>query len=356
MSSLRKFNFAALIFSLLIYAAEAHAQTPTPLPAPVAPASSPTPASLITKLSVRVLDEKGAPVKGLRAEDFQVQEDGVPQTISSFSADERPVNYVLVVDNTGSLRSQLNQLIEMGRALVASNRPDDEVAVVRFISSDKIEVLQDFTASQTRLNNTLDNLYVEGGLSAIVDAVYLAAKLAAERGRQADGRRTALVLLTDGEERGSFFRLEVALNFLRAEQTQVFTVGFVRELTGKKTIERATGLLNTLAAETGGRAFYPANLTQLYPKSLTWVSETAQQIARELHGQYLISYAPTNQVSNTQYRKLQVILADKPGVGMRTVITRAGYVVVNNAPGSSKRDRETAQVSVVANESHSTSQ
>ncbi len=332
MSSSSKLNFATLIVSLLICAASAYAQTPIASPAPAAPTPGPTPAPLITKLSVRVLDEKGAPVKGLRAEDFQVQEDGVPQTISAFSDEEMPVSYVLVVDNTGSMRSQLGQLVEMGRALVASNRPDDEAAVVRFISNDKIEVLQDFTASQARLNNALDNMYVEGGRSAIVDAVYLAAKLAVERGKQADGRRTALVLLTDGEERASFFTLDVALNFLRAEQTQVFTVGFVRELKGKKIIERATGLLNTLAAETGGRAFYPENLTQ--------VRESAQQIARELHGQYLISYAPTNQARNAQYRKVQVKLTDRPGAEKRTVSTRTGYAVVSNATGSAKEIKQ----------------
>lgn len=58
-----------------------------------------------------------------------------------------------MIDNSGSLRPQIEQVIEAGKILVAANRQDDETAVIRFVSSDKIEVLQEFTKSKTDLND-----------------------------------------------------------------------------------------------------------------------------------------------------------------------------------------------------------
>ncbi|HEV2764497.1 MAG TPA: hypothetical protein VGV38_16070, partial [Pyrinomonadaceae bacterium] len=101
-------------------------QTQTPQPAPTA-APSPTPATV--RLGFVVTDEKGKPVAGLRQEDFRVSEDGAPQTVTNFSAERAPLSYALVVDNSGSLRSQMPLVIEAAASLVESNRPGDEAAV-----------------------------------------------------------------------------------------------------------------------------------------------------------------------------------------------------------------------------------
>lgn len=307
---------------------------PAPAQTPVTPAPSPPPMPLFTKLNVLVTGEKDAAVSDLQQIDFQVLEDGVPQTITSFAHEEMPVSYVLVMDNTGSLRGQLNQAIGAGATLVAGNRPDDETAVIRFISSDKIQVMQEFTAQSGRVNSVLSELYVEGGQSAVIDAVYLAAKYVAAHSSGADKRRRALVLVTDGEDRKSSTKLEELLNYLRASDVQVFAIGLVRELDNQSGFthpgsrDRATKLLDKLTAETGGRVFYPDNVEQL--------RKAAQTITRDLHTQYVIGYTPTNQTRDGKQRKVQVKLVDKPGAGKRTVIARAVYVGANSAPGNAK--------------------
>ena len=176
------FKLVLLLFSLLICAALAPAQNTAPTPA--APAQSPTPAPLTVRLNVMVLDKRDAPVGDLRQEDFQVLEDGTAQTITSFAHGETPVSYALLMDNTGSMRSQLNQVIDAGAAIVAGNRAEDETAVVRFVSSENIERVQDFTAERARLTKAFGELYVQGGQSAVIDAVYVSARYVAEQSQR----------------------------------------------------------------------------------------------------------------------------------------------------------------------------
>ena len=87
-----------------------------------------------------------------------------------------PISYGLAVDTSGSLRSQLQSVIDAGKTIINANKPGDETFLVRFISSDKIETVQDFTANKELLMDGLDSFYVEGGQTAVIDAVYLSAE------------------------------------------------------------------------------------------------------------------------------------------------------------------------------------
>jgi len=156
---------------------------PTPTPSPTASAKPPRTdeetevvkvETELVNLNVRVVDRFNRPINDIKQNDFRIYEDGVLQTIDFFSRSEVPTNYSLVVDNSGSLRFQIEKVIEAGKILVNTNRPDDETSIIRFVSRDKITVEQPFTAKKDDLIDTLDNLYIEGGQTAIIDAVYLA--------------------------------------------------------------------------------------------------------------------------------------------------------------------------------------
>ena len=103
---------------------------------------------------------------------------------------------------------------------------------MRFISSDKIETEQDFTDKKELLIDALDNLYVEGGQTAVIDAVYLSAEHVAgyQKGDESDRRRRALIVITDGEDRNSFYKQEQLFARLREEDVQIFVIGFINEL------------------------------------------------------------------------------------------------------------------------------
>ena len=214
----------------------------------------------LVNLNVRVVDRNNRPVNNLSKADFKVFEDGAPQSIEYFSKSEVPTNYTLVIDNSGSLRSQIEQVIEASKILVSTNRPDDETSVIRFVSSDKIEILQNFTPNRTDINDALDSLYIEGGETAIVDAVYLAASEVSKYEKstsQDDRKRRALILVTDGEDRNSYYTQQQLFDMLRESDVQIYVVGFVRDLSSEKGFitkspqSKAKSFLERLAAERG---------------------------------------------------------------------------------------------------------
>src|SRR5438132_13650179 len=117
----------------------------------------------LVPLNVRVIDRNNRPIDNVRQNEFHVFEDGVPQPIFDFSREEVPISYGLAVDTSGSLRTQLTGVIDAAKTIINSNKSGDETFLERFISSDKIETVQDFTSSKDLLLDGMDNLYVEGG-------------------------------------------------------------------------------------------------------------------------------------------------------------------------------------------------
>jgi Ca-activated chloride channel family protein len=287
------------------------------------------------KLNVRVVDRLNRPVNDVRQDEFRVFEDGVPQTVESFTKSEVPISYGIVIDNSGSLRNQINQVIDASKTIINSNRPGDETFLVRFVSSDEIKVMQDWTANKQDLNDALDDLFVEGGQTAILDAVYLSAEHAAahKKGNDLeDKRRRALILVTDGEDRNSFYKQEQLFERLREEDVQIYVIGFVNELDKeggfirKSQRSRAVSLLDRLAKETGGRAFYPTSLSEL--------PQIAEDITKDLRTQYVLSYNPTNKRRDGSFRAVRVAVADAPGRDKRIAITRAGYTAPREGGGT----------------------
>lgn len=280
----------------------------------------------LVNLNVRVIDRNNRPINTVRQEDFHVFEDGVSQPIEYFSREEVPISYGLAVDTSGSLRSQLLSVIDAAKTIINSNKAGDETFLVRFISSDKIETVQDFTASKDLLMDGLDSLYVEGGQTAIVDAVYLTSEHVAEykKGDESDRRRRALIVITDGEDRNSFYKQEQLFAKLREEDVQIFVIGFVNELDKegglirKSPREKAVSLITRLATETGGRAFFPQSLSDL--------PEISSQIVQDLRTQYVLAYNPTNKARDGSFRAIKVTVDQGSSADRRIALTRNGRV------------------------------
>ncbi|MDQ3801209.1 MAG: VWA domain-containing protein [Acidobacteriota bacterium] len=166
-----------------------------------------------------------------------------------------PVSYGVVVDNSGSFRMILDRVVEITKDIVEENKANDETFLVRFVSTDIIQILQDFTASKDAIHEAADEMFAEAGLTAILDAVDFAArhlneKASSEAAAGGGNRRKALILLTDGDERQSKTKMEDVLKFLKDNQIQVFVVAISDEKVSMKIIDRLT-------RETGGRKFVP---------------------------------------------------------------------------------------------------
>jgi Ca-activated chloride channel homolog len=291
----------------------------------------------LVNLNVRVIDRNNRPISGVRESDFKIYEDGVPQRIEFFSFSEVPTNYGIVIDNSGSLRQQLEKVIEAGKILVNTNRPADETMIIRFVSRDKITIEQNFTSNKTDLNDSLDNLFIEGGQTAVIDAVYLAAEKVSEyektRGKE-DRKRRALVIVSDGEDRDSFYTEAQLFEMLRETDVQIYAIGFVNDLSkdggfiSKSPQGKAKALLERMATETGGKAYFPNSTAEL--------AGLAKEIAAELRLQYSIGYIPSNDRKDGTYRNIKVVVADGPNNQKRIPITKAGRIAEAEEPSPAK--------------------
>jgi len=278
----------------------------------------------LVQLHVRVIDRNNRPINNITQGEFHVFEDGVKQPIEYFSREEVPISYGLAVDTSGSLRTQLATVLEAGKTIINANKPGDETFLVRFVGRENTETVQDFTANKEALTDALDNMYTEGGQSAVVDAVYLSAEHVAEykKGDDSDRRRRALIVITDGEDRNSYYNQEQLFARLREEDVQIFVIGFVNELDKeaglirKSPRDKAVNLINKLAAETGGRAFFPESLSEL--------PQIANEIIRDLRTQYVVAYNPTNKATDGTFRTIKVSVDQPSSSDKRIALTRNG--------------------------------
>lgn len=318
--------------------------TPTPVATAVKPAATPpkiteeegviTVDTELVNLNVRVIDRNNRPINGLAQNEFKIFEDNVPQQIEFFSRSEVPTNYSLVIDNSGSLKSQLEKVIEAGKILVAANRPGDKTSIIRFISSEKIEILEDFTANKTDLDDALESkMYSEGGQTAIIDAVYLAAQRVSDYEKTSssnDRKRRALILVTDGEDRNSYYNEKQLFELLNESDVQIYVIGFVDDLSkeagfiAKSAQGKAKAFLQRMATETGGKAYFPNDIGEL--------NGLAKEIGAELRMQYSIGYLPTNEKKDGTFRNIKVMLDDGPNKQKRIAITKAGRMAEVDAP------------------------
>lgn len=310
MKRLNLIGKAAILF--LALSSTLLAQEPTP---PAAKPAGPT-----VQLSLIVTDSKNKSLNTISKEEIHLVEDKVDQTVLSLDPDARPVDMGLAIDASGSMRRLIGATLEAARLLVVNRQPNDEIFIERFISTDKIQRLQDFTKDVDVLDRALGQIFVEGGQSAIVDAVYTAAHYVAEHNRNAD-RRKALVLFTDGEDRASTYKLEKLLTLLRQEKVQVFVVGLTVDLNNESSSTRmgsrdkAEKLLNTLAEETGGRAFFPKEKDELV--------DSIAQIVHDLQGQFRLTYQSSDG-EKKGFRNVEVKLISQNGEKRKAIVPR-GY-------------------------------
>jgi len=299
-------------------------------------------AELVT-LHVRVIDRNNRPINNISKADFHVTEDGVAQPISSFTEEEVPVIYGLAVDTSGSLRPQFEQVISAAKTIINSNKKGDETFLERFISSDKIETIQDFTDKKDFLMDGLDQLYIEGGQTAVIDGVYLAAGHVAEYKNTAndDRRRRALIVVTDGEDRQSYYPEQQLFAQLREQDVQIYVIGFVNELDSdrglirKSSKDKAVNLLNRMATETGGRAFFPQSIAEL--------PQIANEIVRDLRTQYVIAYDPTNKAHDGSFRAIKVTVAQPATGDRRIALTRPGRLATASSTAAKPPAKSTPQ-------------
>lgn len=306
---------ATILYSLSLVTAQSSKQ------------SSQTEEQNTVTINVLVMNKQNKPVADLKEEDFQIFEEGVAQTISSFSKkDEVPIKYVLTIDVSRSVKPRLREILNATKNIIESNKPKDETFLIAF-RGEAEAVVPHFTSDQTLLINSLSDVAKwTGGNSAVLDAIYLSVEPVIDdkkTSRQAEARY-AIIAITDGDENSSYYRESNIVDHLRKESVQLFIIGLSKYIFKANDMnfhnrDKDTNMLARLAKETGGVAFFPESNIKL------------EQIAKEIMGflrtQYVISYRPPSNLKKGSYRKLKVRIVEKAGRDEYKAITRSGYRV-----------------------------
>src|SRR5246127_4641132 len=271
----------------------------------------------VVQLFFNVKDKHGALIPNLTKEDFEISEDGKPQTIKYFAAESNlPLTLGIMIDASGTQRKVTEWKKKVGGAFLKQILTDkDEAYVMSFDIT--VDLLQDFTRDTRRLQAALNKAkvnvdYTSGGIpgmgggpvptqnapgTLLYDAVYLSAHdmLAKEVGRK------AMILLTDGQDEGSKLKIKDAIEAAQKADAIVYVL-----LCADRGSYFSSGMsysgesdMRKLTEQTGGRVI---NVGNKFDK----LREAFDQIAAELRSQYNVGYVPTNLKLDGTYRKLEI--------------------------------------------------
>ena len=290
----------------------------------------------VVQLFFNVKDKRGALIPNLNKDNFDLFEDGQPQTIKYFKAEtDLPLTLGILLDTSGSQLRVLGMEKDVGGSFLESiMRPKDEAFIISFGTD--IELLQDFTSSVSRLRRSLNDAQMNaGGVgcaggpigpqgpipcsstgqrgTALYDAVYLAShdEFSHEVGRK------AMILLTDGQDEGSRLKIKDAVEAAQKADAICYVLliadrGFYGS--GGSFGYNGDSDMKKLTQETGGRVIEVGN-------KIDKLRQAFDQISQELRSQYNIGYTPTNANRDGGFRKVEI----KPKQSDYKIQARSGY-------------------------------
>lgn len=248
----------------------------------------------VVNVAVTVMDRKGSTVTGLTVDDFEIVEDGKPQTVRYFAAgdagaDRPPMHLGLLLDVSES----------MGDDLAFS-----KTAAIRFLNTltDAVDItVVDFDTeirtarySQNEYARLIERIRLKkaAGDTALYDAIGTYLDDAAGQ----DGRKVML-LYTDGGDTRSVLQFPPLIDLLKASDVTVYAIG---ELEHQSTLTKNQQriILQQIADTTGGRAFFPLAVKEL--------DSVYEKVLAEIRAQYTLGYVSTNERTDGKWRKVDV--------------------------------------------------
>jgi Ca-activated chloride channel family protein len=319
--------------------------TGTP-PAPASPQSTPVPPApnvapsggQSLKVSVNlvdvlftVLDRRNKLVPALDKPDFKIFDDNATQEIRYFSKQtDLPLRVGMLLDTSNSIRDRLKfeQDASVNFLFSVLRRNKDEAFVMTF--DDEPQIVQAFTGDAGLLRDQIVSTRAGGG-TAIYDAIYDACFKVLSHpprppGDQPDVVRRVMILISDGDDNLSTRTRSEAIQMAQLTDVVIYTISTNTQWVSTTQKDSATGgslkyhltegdkILQSLAEETGGRAFFPYRVDDL--------DQSFQDIGDELRNQYSVAYLPTNSILDGRYHKIRIEVPEHKGYQVRA---RQGY-------------------------------
>ena len=263
----------------------------------------------LASFGVTAVDKKGGLVTDLTRDDFEVREDGQPQTVTLFARGDAtesvpPLRLGLLFDVSGSMEESIGFSRSAAIKFLNTVQEAQDITLVDFDT--EVRVVRYGQHDFPRLVERIRKRKPDGN-TALYDAmgVYL------DGASSEEGRRT-LVLYTDGGDTSSTMSYDEAQDLLKASDITLYAIGFLSHLSQSPQMEQRRKL-RALAELTGGLAFFPTVIKDL--------DATYEKIAAEIRGQFTLGYVSSNTKLDGSWRKVD-IRVKRPGVKVRA---RQGY-------------------------------
>jgi len=272
------------------------------------------------KVPVTVSDGHGRPMQDLGVRNFKIFDEGEERPIDNFVLDKNPVNVVVLLDMSGSVREEIDEIKDAAVSFAKAFDKEDRIAVMAF--ADKLDMLQDWTNDPGKVRKSLKKAK-PGYRTALFDALQ---EVGRSRFRSVPGKKV-IIVLTDGVDNESETAYDTVLKQFLQSDVALYIVSRTRLILPEVQREARVEFLNQvmknvlkddedfvelyfreketameqLSESTGGRVLYPLKLADL--------RDSYAQVARELKSQYLLTFRPPLQ-SDKRFRNIRVACSD----------------------------------------------
>jgi Ca-activated chloride channel family protein len=255
-------------------------------------------------------------VADLTADDFTILEDGKQQKILEFQREDVPVAIGLLVDNSRSMLTRRDEVVEAAKTFVRATNPQDEIFVLHFNERLSYGLPRDvpFTADRALLGEALDRMQLDGQT-----ALYAAIAEGLSHLGKSNLTKKALIVISDGGDNVSQIRLDDVVKRADLSGASFYGIGIYDPDDG----EADPKTLRNLANRTGGESFFPERLAD--------VRSLCERIALTMRNQYTLSYSPPSVDTKPTYHRIEVKVKD-PKNRKLTVRTRTGYYTTPAPP------------------------
>lgn len=259
----------------------------------------------LMRFNASVTDRNGRAIPGMRESDFTVFENGIERRVTDVSPANEPFNLVLLLDVSGSIEERMDFIRKAARDFLKTASPQDRISIISF--RDDIQIISDFTTDRSLLSRKLDEIDAGGG-TALYDAL---GYILAEPMKRIRGARTAVVIMSDGDDNKSFLPFPAILEALAESGALIYPLyvpsGLIPEGSVPKpeiTIDplRTRYLTLTTRAEEEGRKLAAASGGVYYPiRRLDDLQKAYNDVVLQLRSAYTITYT-SNAVSSSAPR------------------------------------------------------
>jgi VWFA-related protein len=272
----------------------------------------------LMRFNASVTDRHGRAIGGMKADDFTVYENGTERRVTNVVPTQEPFNLVLLLDVSGSVEERIDFIRKAARDFLNTASPQDRISIISF--RDDIQLISEFTTDRRLLSKKLDEIEA-GGPTAFYDAL---AYVLTDPLKKLRGERTAVVVMSDGDDNKSFVPFPALLEALSESGALVYPLYIPSGLIPESSVPRAELTIDplrsryltlTTRAEEEGRKLAAASGGVYYPiRRLDDLQRAYDDVVLQLRTAYTITYASNSTPSGNRRVRVR---ANRDGASVR---------------------------------------